>query len=147
MVQLEWARPFWPRPSWPSPLSLLARGRRRGAEVLDGGVDSGERRRGEVGLWVGEMAGEVGGLDFATGERGGSLEGSVLRGVARPEGNDGEGWRPVVEVVGSWLGKVVGTRAVDGAASMERVGGWRRLVPVTPSWQKRMAARRRVARG
>jgi hypothetical protein len=28
--------------------------------VLDGGVDSGERRRGEVGPWVGEMAGEVG---------------------------------------------------------------------------------------
>jgi hypothetical protein len=28
--------------------------------VLDGGVDSGERRRSEVGLWVGEMAGEVG---------------------------------------------------------------------------------------
>jgi hypothetical protein len=28
--------------------------------VLDGGVDSGERRHGEVGPWVGEMAGEVG---------------------------------------------------------------------------------------
>jgi hypothetical protein len=29
-------------------------------EALDGGVDSCERRRGEVGPWVGEMAGEVG---------------------------------------------------------------------------------------
>jgi hypothetical protein len=28
--------------------------------VLDGGVDSDERRRGEVGPWVGEMDGEVG---------------------------------------------------------------------------------------
>jgi hypothetical protein len=27
--------------------------------ALDGGPDSGERRRGEVGPWVGEMAGEV----------------------------------------------------------------------------------------
>jgi hypothetical protein len=27
--------------------------------ALDGGTDSGERRRGEVGPWVGEMAGEV----------------------------------------------------------------------------------------
>jgi hypothetical protein len=30
--------------------------------------------------------------------------------VARPEGNDGEGWRPVVEVGGSQLEKMVGTR-------------------------------------
>jgi hypothetical protein len=29
-------------------------------EALNGGVDSGKRRRSEVGLWVGEMAGEVG---------------------------------------------------------------------------------------
>jgi hypothetical protein len=28
--------------------------------VLDSGADSGERRRGEVGPWDGEMAGEVG---------------------------------------------------------------------------------------
>jgi hypothetical protein len=30
--------------------------------VLDGGVDSSERQRGEVGSWVSEMAGEVGHL-------------------------------------------------------------------------------------
>jgi hypothetical protein len=28
--------------------------------VLDGGTDSDKQRRGEVGPWVGEMAGEVG---------------------------------------------------------------------------------------
>jgi hypothetical protein len=67
--------------------------------------------------------------------------------VARPEGNVGDGQRPVVEVGGSRLGKLVGTRAVVGAASMERVCGRRRLVPVTPSRQKQMAARCRVAQG
>jgi hypothetical protein len=28
--------------------------------MLDSGADSGERRRGEMGSWVGEMAGDVG---------------------------------------------------------------------------------------
>jgi hypothetical protein len=56
--------------------------------------------------------------------------------MTHPEGNDGEGRRPVVEVSGSRLGKVVGTRAVIGAASTEHVGGRRRLVPVTPSQRK-----------
>jgi hypothetical protein len=28
--------------------------------VLDSGADSGERQRGEMGSWVGEMAGDVG---------------------------------------------------------------------------------------
>jgi hypothetical protein len=60
---------------------------------------------------------------LATGERGGSPEGSVHGGAARPEGNGGEGWRPVVEVSGSWPGKVVGTRVIVGAKLMERVGG------------------------
>jgi hypothetical protein len=94
--------------------------------VLDGDVDSDERRRGEVGR-----------LDLATGERGGSLEGGVHGGATWPEGNGGEGWHPVVEVGGSRLRKVVRTRAVDRAASMERVSGRRRLVLVTPSWRKR----------
>jgi hypothetical protein len=47
--------------------------------------------------------------------------------VAQPEGNDGEGWRSVVEVGGSRFRKVVGTRAVVGVASTECVSGWRRL--------------------
>jgi hypothetical protein len=64
---------------------------------------------------------------LATDERGGSLEGGVHGGVTRPEGNDGEGRRPVVEVDSSRLGKVVGTRAVVGAASTERICGQRRL--------------------
>jgi hypothetical protein len=84
---------------------------------------------------------------LATGERGGSPEGSVHGGAAQPEGNGGEGRRPVVEVGGSRLGKVVRTRAVIGAASTECAGGQRRLVPVTPSQWKRAAARHRVARG
>jgi hypothetical protein len=49
------------------------------------------------------------------------------RGAARSEGNGSEGRHPVVEVSGSRLGKVVGTRAVVGVASMESVGGQRRL--------------------
>jgi hypothetical protein len=69
---------------------------------------------------------------LATSERGGSPEGSIDRGAAQPEGNIDEGWRPVVEVGGSRLGKVVGTQAVVGAASMEHISGRRRLVPVTP---------------
>jgi hypothetical protein len=40
--------PFGPRPKQGS------------SATLDGGADSGERRRGEVGPWVGEMDGEVG---------------------------------------------------------------------------------------
>jgi hypothetical protein len=40
--------PFGPRPKQGS------------TEVLDGGVDSGERRRWEVGPWVSEITGEVG---------------------------------------------------------------------------------------
>jgi hypothetical protein len=60
MVLLEWHKPIWPRPSRPSPRSLSACGQSRGAEVLYGGVDSSDRRRGEVGPWVGEMADEVG---------------------------------------------------------------------------------------
>jgi hypothetical protein len=84
---------------------------------------------------------------LATDERGGSLEGGVHGGVAQPEGNDGEGRCPVVEVYDSWLRKVVGTQAVIWAASTERVGGQRRLVPVTPSRWKQTVARRRVTRG
>jgi hypothetical protein len=39
----------------------LARGRDSGTpKALDGGADSGEQWRGEVGPWVREMAGEVG---------------------------------------------------------------------------------------
>jgi hypothetical protein len=53
---------------------------------------------------------------LVTGEGGGSPEGSVHGGAARPEGNNGEGRRPVVEVGSSWLGKVVRTQAVVGAA-------------------------------
>jgi hypothetical protein len=59
---------------------------------------------------------------LVTGEGGGSPEGA-----ARPEGNDGEGRRPVLEVGGSWLEKVIGTRTVVGAALTEHVGGRRRL--------------------
>jgi hypothetical protein len=40
--------PFDPRPRQGNP------------KALDGGVDSSEQRHGEVGPWVGEMAGEVG---------------------------------------------------------------------------------------
>jgi hypothetical protein len=64
---------------------------------------------------------------LVTGEGGGSPEGGVHGGTARPEGNGGEGRRPVVEVGDSRLGKVVGTRAVVGAVSTERVGGQRQL--------------------
>jgi hypothetical protein len=64
---------------------------------------------------------------LVTGEGGGSPEGGVHGGTAQPEGNGGEGRRPVVEVGDSWLRKVVGTRTVIGVASTERVGGQRRL--------------------
>jgi hypothetical protein len=36
------------------------RPRQGNLEALQGAADSGEQRRGEVGSWVGEMAGEVG---------------------------------------------------------------------------------------
>jgi hypothetical protein len=36
------------------------RPRQGNPEALQGAADSGEQRRGEVGSWVGEMAGEVG---------------------------------------------------------------------------------------
>jgi hypothetical protein len=68
-----------------------------------------------------------GGLDFITGELGGLPHGGVHRGVARPEGNGGEGRRSVVEVDGSWLRKVVETRAVIGAAATKHIGGRRWL--------------------
>jgi hypothetical protein len=68
-----------------------------------------------------------GGPNLVTGEGGGSPEGSFHGGMARPEGNNGEGRRPVVEVGGSRFRKVVETRAVIGVASMERVGGRRQL--------------------
>jgi hypothetical protein len=64
---------------------------------------------------------------LVTSEGGGSPEGGFHGGVARPEGNGGEGRRPVVQVGGSWFGKVVGTWAVVGVALMERIGGRRRL--------------------
>jgi hypothetical protein len=64
---------------------------------------------------------------LVTDEEGGSPEGSVHGGMARPVGNDSDGQCPVVEVGGSWFGKVVGTRAVVGVASTERVGGQRWL--------------------
>jgi hypothetical protein len=60
---------------------------------------------------------------LVAGEGGGSPEGGVHGGAAWPEENCGEGWRPVVEVGGSRLGKMVETRAVIGAASTERVSG------------------------
>jgi hypothetical protein len=47
--------------------------------------------------------------------------------MARSEGNGGEGWRSVMEVGSSQFRKVVGTRAVVGVASTERVSGRRRL--------------------
>jgi hypothetical protein len=53
---------------------------------------------------------------LVTDEGGGSPKGSVHGGVARPEGNNGEGRRPVVEVGSSRLRKVVRTQAVVGAA-------------------------------
>jgi hypothetical protein len=68
-----------------------------------------------------------GGLDLVIGEGRGSPEGGVHRGMTLLARNGGGGRRPVVGVVGSWLGKVVGTRAVVGAASKERVDGRRRL--------------------
>jgi hypothetical protein len=64
---------------------------------------------------------------LVTDEGGGPPQGGVHGGAARPEGNGGEGRRPVLEVGGSRLGKVVGTRAVIGAASTERVRGQRLL--------------------
>jgi hypothetical protein len=45
--------------------------------------------------------------------------GSFPGGTARPEGNDGEGWRPMVVVGGLQFRKVVGTRVVVGVASTE----------------------------
>jgi hypothetical protein len=60
------------------------------------------------------MAGEVGGLDLVSGEGVGSPEGGVHGGAAQSEGNGGEGRRLVVD-----------TRALVGAASMERAGGRR----------------------
>jgi hypothetical protein len=60
---------------------------------------------------------------------GGTLErrdhqrGSFHGGAARPEGNGGEGQRPVVVVVGSsWFGKVAGARAVVGVVWTEGEG-------------------------
>jgi hypothetical protein len=67
------------------------------------------------------------GPDLVTGEGRGSPEGGFHRGTARPEGNGGDRRRPEVEVGDSRFGKVVGTRAVVGVASTERVGGRRRL--------------------
>jgi hypothetical protein len=64
---------------------------------------------------------------LVSSEGGGSPEGGVHGGAAWPEGNGGEGRCPVVEVGGSRLGKMVGTRAVVGAASAECVSGQRRL--------------------
>jgi hypothetical protein len=58
-----------------------------------------------------------GGPNLVTSEGGGSLEGNFHGGTAQPEGNGGEGRRPVVKVGGSQFGKVVGTRAVIGVAS------------------------------
>jgi hypothetical protein len=55
---------------------------------------------------------------LVTSEGGGSPEGSFHGGTTQPEGNGGEGRRPVVEVGGSRFGKVVGTLAVVGVASM-----------------------------
>jgi hypothetical protein len=98
-----------------------------------------------VGPWVGEMAGEVGDSIWPPTKEEAHQRVVSTGGAARLEGNGGEGWHPVVGVSGSRLGKVVGTRAVIGATSMERVGDRRRLVPVTPSRRKWMAARCRVA--
>jgi hypothetical protein len=61
------------------------------------------------------------GPDLVTGEEGGSPEGGFHGGTEWAEGNGSEGWRPVVEVGGSWFGKVVGTRAVVGVALTECV--------------------------
>jgi hypothetical protein len=56
MGQAHLATAFPTQPTEPFGL----RPKQGSTEVLDGGVDSGERRHGEVGSWVGEMAGEVG---------------------------------------------------------------------------------------
>jgi hypothetical protein len=64
---------------------------------------------------------------LVTGEGGVSPEGGFHGGAAQPEGNGGEGRRPVEEVGGSWFGNVVGTWAVVGMASTERVSCWRWL--------------------
>jgi hypothetical protein len=102
------------------------RSKQGSSTALDGGADSGEWRRGEVGSWVGEMADEVG-TRFGHRRRRRLTRGWCPRGASRSEGNDGEGRHPMVEVGGSRLRKVVETRAVVGAASTERVGGWRWL--------------------
>jgi hypothetical protein len=87
---------FHPRPRQGSP------------EALDGGVDFGERRCGEVGSWVGEMAGEVGDPIWlpakeeahqravSTGARLGR-RGTTVRG-------DVQWWRSVARGSGRWLG-------------------------------------------
>jgi hypothetical protein len=64
---------------------------------------------------------------LVSSEGGGSPKGGVHGGAARPKGNDREGRRPVVEVGGSRLGKVVGTWVIVGVASTERVSGQRQL--------------------
>jgi hypothetical protein len=61
---LEWAKPTWPQ-AFPAMTAQPTgpfdpRPRQGNPEALQGAADSGEQRRGEVGSWVGEMAGEVG---------------------------------------------------------------------------------------
>jgi hypothetical protein len=57
-----------------------------------------------------------------TSERRALRRGSFHRGVARPEGNGGEGQHPVVVVSSSWFGKVAGAWTVVGVVSTEREG-------------------------
>jgi hypothetical protein len=117
----------------PSPLGHvlpgLAQGRSRGdprcSTVAVIPVNGGAMRWGRgLERWPMRWGG---GHNLVTNEGGGPPQGGVHGGVAQPEGNGGEGRRPVLEVGGSRLGKVVGTRAVIGAASTERVRGQRLL--------------------
>jgi mRNA-degrading endonuclease toxin of MazEF toxin-antitoxin module len=57
-----------------------------------------------------------------TSERRAHRRGSFHGEMARPEGNDGEGRRPVVVVDSSRFRKVTGARVVVGVASTEREG-------------------------
>jgi hypothetical protein len=86
-----------------------AQGRDRGTtKELDGGTNSGEQLRGEVGSWVGEMAGEVGDPIWSPvkeeahqravsmGARNGQ-RGTVVRGDVR-------WWRSAAHGSGRWSG-------------------------------------------
>jgi hypothetical protein len=57
-----------------------------------------------------------------TTERRAHRRGSFHGGTTQPEGNGGEGWRPMVVVGSSQFGKVARARVVIGVPSTEREG-------------------------